>query len=392
MILDKLFKNSKGEYINIFDVFSEKDNISNYIYTLAEAHAIDLIAKTIAKCEIQTFELVGKNVQESKKDLYWTLNLQPNYNEYGTSFIYKLVTKLLINKTALVIINKTARTNLLYIAEEYNASDDILYEKTFKDISVLDDEENLLQIRKTYNQNNAIYYSLKNKEMISAGESFKTNTEKILKAIQKSFIKANTSKWRLTNPGPQARLRDIETNMDIDYKDYKNKITEGLISDDEAVVLLSQSFNLENLNKDNNKNLSDFDTLIVKIGTAVAQKWNIPTDVFFGNKTEKSNGTNDFITFAVDPYFELLEDGFNVSLVGKESYLKGEYVKFNRANINYKDLMDKTSGWDKLISNGFSFNQLCKLLGLPPIQEDWANKHYITKNYANVEGGAEENG
>ena len=148
---------------------------------------------------------------------------------------------------------------------------------------------------------------------------------------------------------------------------------------------------MENLNQNNSKNLTDFENVFIKIGDTVAQKWNIPLDIFYGSKTEKSTGTDDFITMCVDLYFELLEDGFNASLVGKKDYLNGEYVKFNRLNINHKDLIDKASGWDKLISNGFSFNQLCKFLGLPTINEDWADEHYITKNYANVKGGAENN-
>ena len=49
MILDKIFKNSNGEFVSIIDVLFGKDDFQNYIYTLAEAHAIDLIAKTIAK-------------------------------------------------------------------------------------------------------------------------------------------------------------------------------------------------------------------------------------------------------------------------------------------------------------------------------------------------------
>ena len=45
MVLDKIFKNSEGEFISIFDVLLGKNDLQNYIYTLAEAHAIDLIAK-----------------------------------------------------------------------------------------------------------------------------------------------------------------------------------------------------------------------------------------------------------------------------------------------------------------------------------------------------------
>jgi len=392
VILDKIFKNSNGENVNLIDVLFGKNDFQNYIYTLAEAHAIDLIARTIAKCEIQTFELKNKKIEETKGNLYWTLNLQPNYNENGTKFIYKLVTKLLTNKTALIIINKKVKTNLLYIADTYNASNDILYGKTFENITISDDEGNSLPIKRIYNQNNSIYYSLKNEDIAKTSESFKLNTAKILRSAEKSFIRANTGKWRLKNPGGQPTMIDIETKQPISYEKYKEKITEGLFNDEEAIVMLSEIFELINLNKDNNKNLTDFETIFIRTGNTVAQKWNIPLDIFWGNKTEKSTGNNDFITFAVDIYFELLEDGFNISLVGKESFLKGEYIQFNRTNLNHRDIMDSTTGIDKLTSNRFSRNEINKLLKLPNIDEDWANEHALTKNYENVEGGAKEDG
>lgn len=389
MILDKILKNSNGEYINIFDVIFGKGNIENYIYTLAEAHAIDLIARTIAKCEIQTFEMQDGKIQENRGDLYWTLNVQPNFIETGTKFMYKLVTKLLTDKTALVLINQTTRRNFLYVADSYNTDNMIFKGKTFSNITIEDDEGNSINVNKTYNSENTIYYSLKNSKLKTASESFKINTAKLLKASQKSFIKANTPKWRLKSPGQQPTLIDAETKKPISREAYKEKITEGLMSDEEAIVLLSECFNLENLNQNNNKNLTDFENVFKKISDTVAQNWNIPLDIFYASKTEKSTGTDDFVTMALDVYFELLEDGFNTSLVGKDDFLKGEYIKFNRLNINHRDLIDKASGWDKLISNGFSFNQLSKFLGLPTIDEDWANEHYITKNYANVKGGAE---
>ena len=389
MILDKILKNLNGEYVSVFDVIFGKSNLENYIYTLAEAHAIDIIARTIAKCEIQTFEMKNNKIQENRGELYWTLNIQPNYIETGTKFIYKLLTKLLIDGTALILINQLSNKNLLYVAETYNSNNKILTGKTFSNITVGDDEGNSINLNKIYDSNNTIYYSLKNSGLKTASENFKINTAKLLKASQKSFIKSNTTKWKLKSPGSQFALKDAETNEVITREEYKEKMTEGLMSDEDAIVLLSEYFNLENLTQNNSKSLTDFEGIFKKIGDTVAQKWNIPLDIFYASKTEKSTGTDDFVTMALDVYFELLEDGFNSSLVGKQDYLKGEYVKFNRLNINHRDLIDKASGWDKLISNGFSFNQLSKFLGLPTIDEDWANEHYITKNYANVKGGAE---
>lgn len=388
MFLDKIFKNDKGEYVNIFDVLFGKNDLENYIYTIAEAHAIDLIASTIAKTEIQTFEMKQNKIEENKGNLYWTLNIQPNFNENGTSFLYKLVSKILVDKSALVLINGS-NNEYLYVADEFNISDKVLKEKLFTDITISDAEGNSINVTKKYTTDNTIYFCLKNNLLKTASENFKQNTGKILKAAQGSFIKANTGKWKLKKPGGQPTLMDAETGQQLDLKDYKERITDGLFKEEDSVVLLSEMFDLINLNQNNEKNLTDFENTFLRISKTVAQKWKIPLDVFFGDFTDKSNGLNNFITFAVDLYYELIEDGFNISLVGKQSYLKGEYVKFDRSTISHKDVLDCGTGIDKLTANKFSRNEINKFLKLPYIDEDWANEHALTKNYENVKGGAE---
>lgn len=387
MFLDKIFKNDKGEYVNILEVLFGKNDLENYIYTIAEAHAIDLIASTIAKTEIQTFEMKKNKIEENRGNLYWTLNIQPNFNENGTSFLYRLVCKLLIDGSALVLINGS-NNEYLYVADEFNISDKVLKEKVFTDIMISDTEGNSISVTKKYTTDNTIYFCLNNNLLKTAGENFKRNTEKILKAAQGSFIKANTGKWKLKKPGGQPMLMDAETGQQLDLKDYKERITDGLFKEDDAVVLLSEMFDLTNLNENNQKNLTDFENTFLRISKTVAQKWKIPLDVFFGDFTDKSNGLNNFITFAVDLYYELIEDGFNISLVGKQSYLKGEYVKFDRSTISHRDVLDCGTGIDKLTANKFSRNEINKFLRLPYIDEDWANEHALTKNYENVKGGA----
>lgn len=387
MFLDKIFKNDKGEYVNILDVLFGKNDLENYIYTIAEAHAIDLIASTIAKTEIQTFEMKKNKIEENRGNLYWTLNIQPNFNENGTSFLYRLVCKLLIDGSALVLINGS-NNEYLYVADDFNISDKVLKEKVFTDIMISDAEGNSISATKKYTTDNTIYFCLNNNLLKTAGEDFKRNTVKILKAAQGSFIKANTGKWKLKKPGGQPMLMDAETGQQLDLKDYKERITDGLFKEDDAVVLLSEMFDLTNLNENNQKNLTDFENTFLRISKTVAQKWKIPLDVFFGDFTDKSNGMNNFITFAVDLYYELIEDGFNISLVGKQSYLKGEYVKFDRSTIFHRDVLDCGTGIDKLTANKFSRNEINKFLRLPYIDEDWANEHALTKNYENVKGGA----
>lgn len=393
-ILDKLFKNGKGEFINIFDVILGSENGKDYIYAMAEARAINIIAKTIAKTELQVYSLnKDKKVVETRDELYWKLNIQPNFNENGTMFLYKLVTKLLIDKKALILINEISKgEKILYVADEFDTSKDILYSKKFSNVKVSDNEGNIFPLTKIYTQNNSIYYSIQNSRLDKVRDSYKTNSGKLLSVITKKYIKSNTSKWKLKKPGNQLALKDAETGKDLTYEEFKNKLTEGLLSEEEAVIMLSEMFDLVNLNKDNNQSLGDYKDIVKQIGDTVANRYDIPLDIFYGNKTEKSTGTNDFITFGVDPYFELLEDGFNIGLVGKQDYLKGERVMFNRFAIQHKDILESANGIDKLHANTFSRNEINKFLRLPDIDEDWANRHNLTKNYANVEGGAENDG
>ena len=386
MFFNKKTKN--GEYI--LEVLLGHNKKDDFIYTIAEAHAIDLIAKTIAKCEIEVhaYDSKDKKIKEVKDDLYWRLNIQPNYNENGTSFLYKLVTRLLVEQKALVIINKDAlKSKLLYVASDFIMSNSILYGKVFSDVTISDDDGNTITMVKKYTQEDAIYYSLINSHLTTAKDNFKSNSSKILNTTVKSFIKSNMPKWRLKTPGTQPKMIDAETKQPISYDDYKKKITEGLLSDEEAIVMLADIFDLINLNKDNKKDLSDYEKNVKHICDTVARNWNIPLDIFYGSKTEKSTGNNDFITFAVSPYFELLEDGFNITLVGKTAYLKGEYIQINKMSITHKDAIESADGVYKLMGEGFSRNEVNKFLGLPRIEEPWADEHYITKNQERVKGG-----
>ena len=401
MILDRIFKNDKGEFIDFIDVLTKSADSNNYIYAMAEAHAIDLIARTIAKTELLVYaqeEEKTKNKKKSSKlknlknDIYYYLNIQPNYNENGTNFMYKLALKLLLNQEALVIINEKKDRKLFYVADSFNTSNEILYGKTFSNIVLSDSRGDSITLDKTYNQENAIYISIDNPEKSAKIESFKKHIGDLAKVVQTKYKRANTSKWRLKKPGNQPKMIDAETGKEIEYKEYVKKITEGLHSDEEAVILLAEAFDLINLNKDVKESLGDYKDIFKIIGDTVANIFDIPQDIFWGNKTEKSTSNNDFITFAVDFYFELIEDSLNGSLVGLNSYVKGERIAFNKYAIFHKDILEGATGIDKLISNTFSRNEINEFLKLPYIDEEWANEHNLTKNYANVKGGDEENG
>lgn len=385
MIFDRLFKKESVE--DIFDVILGGNGGEKYIYEMARAKAINLIAKTVATTEIVTYEMKDNEVQKVKNDLYWSLNIQPNYVENGTTFLYKLMLKILLDGEALVIINKKGNSKLLYVADSFQASKNVMRSKTFTKVSISDNLGNVVQLDKEYNSDTSIYFSVKNSNMNLSEDIYKKNMRDLFEVITNKYIKSNTLKWRLKKPGSQPTMQDAETGKTISYKEYKEKITEGINSNKDSIILLSEMFDLICLNKDITQNLSDFKDIVKNIGDTVASRYNIPLDVFYGSKTEKSTGNDDFISYAIKPYFELIEDGLNATMVGIDDYKKGEYIEFNKQNMFHKDILDNANGIDKLTGDGFSRNEINDIIGLPQINEDWANEHHITKNYANVKGG-----
>lgn len=60
--------------------------------------------------------------------------------------------------------------------------------------------------------------------------------------------------------------------------------------------------------------------MALQINNEVANAFDIPEAVFNGNITEKSDATNEFITYAVSPVAEVINDTLTAYVVGEDDY------------------------------------------------------------------------
>ncbi|WZU02682.1 hypothetical protein MGH68_07245 [Erysipelothrix sp. D19-032] len=161
----------------------------------------------------------------------------------------------------------------------------------------------------------------------------------------------------------------------------------------DGVVSIPNSFQLEELNiKETSKTSSDTNDLIKKFGDYVAMMFCIPLDVFYGSQTEKSTGTDDFMTFAVMPIIKIIETGLNAGLISEKDYLNNTRIIANKFSMQYFNIMDISSSIDKLRSVGYSFNDTQTFIDEPTIDEEWANKRFITKNYQDMKFDEQQEG
>lgn len=382
-------KNKETDKIEMFfDYILQQKEKKLSIKKLAIEHAIDLIAKTISKCEIKYYKydsIKKKIIEDNKSDTYYKLNIKPNKNEAATSFFYMVISSLLREKSILLI----TLNEQLYFSKSFDVTDYVIKENKYSNIELTDSFGDTEYINKALLEKDVIRMSYENCGIRKAIDDYFDEYETLLNASSSNFIHKNTSKYRLKIPGNQPAMKDPVTLKDISYDEYKKKIAEGLFDEQEAIIMLSQYFELENLNCEKVQTSEDYRNLLKKWSDDVAMAFNIPLDVFYGSKTDKSTGTNDFITFAINPIIAMIEDNLNAKLISKENYLKGEKFVINKLNIKHFDIFDVSGPIDKLSANGFSHNDNRSFLGLPTVDEDWANEHRFTKNYSELKGGDE---
>lgn len=393
-ILDRLFaKSDKSQLENYIETLFMAKQKQLQIKRHAIEHAIDLIAKTISKSEIQIYRKKnGKISRDDNSKEYYTLNVQPNPNKEATSFFYEVIKKYLDDGEALII----ELDGSLYLADTFQVSTSVLLPKVYYNVQVSDDHGNSIFLRKIFTSENVIYLNLKSSKIKETLDSYYEELGNLIGIASSHYKLNNLYKFRLKVPGGQPKLKDPITEKELTYEDYKQKITRGLFDEQDAIILLSDSFGLEKIDFGTGATSDEWSKLEKKWSDKVAMTFNIPLDIFYGNKTDKSTSTNDFITFGILPHLQIIEDGLNAKIIGESNYLRGERIRINRLNMKHFDILESAVNMDKLFSNGYSHNEINEFIGIPKVDAAWADKHYITKNYENVdlalEGGDENEG
>lgn len=382
-LFSRLFKIQDDSLTDFIDSIINLKSKQLLIKRHAIEHAIDIIAKTISKSEILVYrhDSKTKKIKETVDETYYRLNIQPNDNEVGTSFFYKVIKKYLDEEEALIL----NFNNRLYLADSFDTSYDLLTSKIYENVRIIDEKGNSLLFNKYFTSEEVIHINLECSNVKETLDNYYEELGSLIGIASNHYKLTNCHKFRIKFPGGQQPLQNPITNEEISYEEYKQKLVEGLFNEEDSAILLSERFGLEKIDFGQIVNSEEWSRLEKKWSDKVAMSFNIPLDIFYGNKTDKSTSTNDFITFGVLPHLQIFEDSFNSKIIGKDAFIKGECIKFNRFNMKHLDILESAGSMDKLFSNGYSHNEINRFVGLPRLDEEWADKHYITKNYQEAE-------
>lgn len=378
-----LFRTNSGTVVNLLDVIS-KDLTKVQLAAMAQEKAAGMIAKAIAKSEI----VLTKGENRRKDIEYYRLNIRPNDNETGTDFWFNVAHDLVRNGEAVVV---RVQNGKYYRANSWTMDDYVMFPKTYSNI-VLTDGFNEFTTRYGISSDDIMHFRFNTVKMRVFTDNVLNCMNDAMNAVQALETVTHTPifKYR-TDANLQFRRKsqdgkEVRITLDDVMDSFKSKIDGKKL----AIIHEQNGTSLDFFDFKSNVTAAEVQTMADMINKECAAAYDIPLGVFNGQITEQSDATNEFITYAVSPVAEVINDTLSAKLVGEEDYIRGERAFVWLAHFKHVDVMDAAPQLDKLRAIGFTLDEIFEMVGYPALNTEFSTMRALTKNYTTE--GMEEGG
>ncbi len=350
----------------VFELFTD-----SYIRELAFQACVNLTANAVSKCEVKTF-LGGQEVKDRE---YYLWNQSPNQNQSSAAFWHKLVDRLYRDRTALVVENG----GMLYVADSYSRREYALYDDVFTQVTVGD-----FTFQRSFTASQVLFFELAARDAKRVVDGLYGSYAKLIAYGMKGYQRSRGEKGVLeldVNASGSAQFMDT-------YDEIRNSGFRKFAEAENAVLPMWKGMKYTSLGSKtyNADTTRDIRAMIDDVTDFTARAYGIPPPLVNGSVQNVESATDQFLTFCVDPLADSLEEEINRKRNGLEGLRRGDFVRFDTGRIKHIDLLDAAGSIDKLLSSGVEcVNDIRALLGQPLINEPWAWKHFMTKNYADIE-------
>lgn len=382
--ISRFFLNPTAEEITSYFASLENDMVYR---RLAIETCIDLIANAMLKVEYKTYEQ-NKRV---KNDIYYRLNVSPNGKQNSSEFYKDLIHHLYYDNEVL-IVSPGSSDSELFIADDFSTNEMALKPNTFDHVTIDD-----FQFNRSFKESDVIYLKLSDVNIRSIIDSFYASYGKLLSSAINIYKRNNARRFVLQGDlfHRQDRSGQDEINkmMTAQFKPFFEADNAG------SVFQLQEGFDLKDVSGTSKSDSRDIKNLLDDVIDTTASAFHVPKGLMKGDMAGLSDQIDSFLIFTIHPLVSLITDELNSKLYSMAEFNSGDYIRADTTNIKVTDITSMANALDKLLSIGaISVNDASEKVGTDPIDEEWANKRYITKNYSEAEqlinslkGGEKEN-
>ena len=348
-----------------------------YVRELAFWSCVNLIANAVSKSVLKTYQ----NHKEVKQAEYYRWNVEPNANQTSSEFWHKVLAKLYRENECLVVVNRDA----LLVADSFNTTPNEVFGNSYTDVQVGE-----ITFKRTFQQNEVFYFKLSEQDMNLLISGLYNSYYKLIDAGMNDY-----QSERIVRAVFEMGTATIPTDIEDDVKkvqDYMATRFKPFFTPNNGNHSILPLRDGEDMKEFGNKgayakgNSRDVRSLIDDVTDFTARAFGIPVSIVNGEVQDTSKAIEQLMTFCIGPLLEMLEQEINRKLIKYNGFIKGNYFKFDMSGIQFVDILKSATSIDKLISSGaYSVNDVRKLCTQPSIDEPWADEHFMTKNYAQIQ-------
>lgn len=336
---------------------------------------IEMISSLIAKCEFKTY----RNGKEFKGYEWYALNVKPNKNQNSTAFWQEAVSKLLFYGEVLIV----CVSNQLIIADDFQKDEYAVKETEFTQVSKGD-----MTFNKKFKMSDVLYLRYSNNDAMNIVNNIFCMYEKLIESASDKYIKAGGQKGILEISTLARGDKDFEEK----YAKLMNEHFKSYFNANDAVLPLWEGMKFVPTTSDSAKKttneITDISRLIDDAMSRAAQAFKVPTALVRGDVAGIKEAVDMMLTVCIDPLADMIGEELTGKKFSVEEVINGQYIGVDTTCIKHIDIFDIAAAADKLISSSLlSPDEARDKAGLNITGEEWAKKHYMTKNYSNAESG-----
>lgn len=336
---------------------------------------VDMIANALGKCEVKTY-WNHKEVQDRE---YYLWNVEPNVNQNSSAFIHKWVLRLFSDgETLMISTSGKDGAEALVVADSF-APPEIypVRQNEYKQVTVGNFTYN-----KTFLEEDVLHLSLTH-----------TNIKEVLDGMYQSFYRLYDAAVRAYTWGQGKHLK-VHVNQMAQGKDGWAAEFQKMIEDqvkpfldsNGAILPEFDGYKYEHFGKDSVGDTRDIRAIVDDIFNFTARSLQIPVVLANGKVEAAGDANTRFLTDCIDPICDQWQEEVNRKRYGYHQWKAGNYVRVDSSNILHFDLFANAANVEKLVGSGaFTINDILKAANREPINEPWADKHYLTKNIASMQ-------
>ena len=341
------------------------------IRELAFWSCINMIANSVSKCELKTFA-GGKEVKGPE---YYKWNVSPNKNQNSSAFMHKLIARLYSDNECLVI----EENGQLLIADSFQQTEYALVDNLFEGVTVGN-----YTFATKYRMSDVMYFKLGEKDMRKVTNAIYESYGKLITygmtAYQKSRGSRGILNYKTLAQGNEAAKAAFDDLMNNRFKKF--------FTAENAVLPLPDGYTYTDTGSKtySNEGTRDIRSMMDDISDFTAKGLGMPPALAKGDLAGVKEAVVTYLTFCIDPLVDNIAEEINRKRYGFKEFAKGNYLKIDTKSILHVDLLSVSAAIDKLIASGaFTINDIRKLVNEEPIDEDYANTHFLTKNYSSID-------